>query len=99
MVAPFAGAWIEIGASTRTTTTPMRSLPSRERGLKSDAGCRAVIQSGRSLRGSLDFNDEVQYIRFGTRESLPSRERGLKYVDTGKGFSYVRGRSLRGNVD
>ena len=35
VVAPFAGAWIEISAMM-PTISPQRSLPSRERGLKSN---------------------------------------------------------------
>ena len=35
MVAPFTGAWIEIGDSTRGSSAPNGSHPSRVRGLKS----------------------------------------------------------------
>ena len=35
-VAPFAGAWIEIGNYERDSEAMNKSLPSRERGLKSD---------------------------------------------------------------
>ena len=36
IVAPFAGAWIEIPRRPRRICRGVRSLPSRERGLKSD---------------------------------------------------------------
>ena len=53
-VPPFAGAWIEI-PSTFITLDTDASLPSRERGLKSDIVSVAVIMiSSRSLRGSVD---------------------------------------------
>ena len=37
-VAPYTGAWIEICAASSRTTVNHRSLPTRERGLKSGCG-------------------------------------------------------------
>ena len=54
MVAPFAGAWIEI-AHAQPNRQRARSLPSRERGLKfEDAVAYHGNAAGRSLRGSVD---------------------------------------------
>ena len=55
-VAPFAGAWIEIYVNMQDLD-PWTSLPSRERGLKSNQ----IIGLEKA------------------KVSLPSRERGLKY--------------------
>ena len=52
-VAPFAGAWIEIGLYVAGLVFGA-SLPSRERGLKSDNPEDVAYLSGRSLRGSVD---------------------------------------------
>ena len=78
MVAPFTGAWIEIGRRY----WPIRlhsSLPSRERGLKfrgaagEDRGQRVAPFTGAWI--------EISSSRYSTflTMSLPSRERGLKY--------------------
>ena len=53
LVAPFAGAWIEIGMR-RITKPYVRSLPSRERGLKFSPFARVRLNLRRSLRGSVD---------------------------------------------
>ena len=54
MVAPFAGAWIEIYQSVECEMR-FESLPSRERGLKfPNAGYERNRSKGRSLRGSVD---------------------------------------------
>ena len=47
VVAPFAGAWIEIWLAAANGKTAQRSLPSRERGLKSgvQAENTAIIPS------------------------------------------------------
>ena len=53
IVAPFTGAWIEI----RRWLSPLRrqrSLPSRERGLKSDITPGVGNEKSRSLHGSVD---------------------------------------------
>ena len=47
-VAPCAGAWVEIAMNTSLTSTPPRSLPVRERGLKFP-GLFPCCQSLRSL--------------------------------------------------
>ena len=54
LVAPFAGAWIEIGYLVVDSYAGQPSLPSRERGLKSECGLKAQHGNGRSLRGSVD---------------------------------------------
>ena len=54
MVAPFAGAWIEISLSATHLTKDVKSLPSRERGLKYDRRMQHRRQDRRSLRGSVD---------------------------------------------
>ena len=55
IVAPFTGAWIEIRSSMRLAEAASRSLPSRERGLKSVHRVYAAAQvEGRSLHGSVD---------------------------------------------
>ena len=77
-VAPFAGAWIEIGFNTVFAPFGSTSLPSRERGLKYNRLCRA-----RGLCRSLPSRERGLKYRFRKRygvrlQSLPSRERGLK---------------------
>ena len=83
VVAPFAGAWIEIAISSAFSTSakslPSRerglkyqkapethrrslSLPSRERGLKYCFDALRCTASGRSLRGSVDWNNVVRKI-------------------------------------
>ena len=53
-VAPFAGAWIEI-KSIKYRGGVVQSLPSRERGLKSERKSEDEDTGiGRSLRGSVD---------------------------------------------
>ena len=53
IVAPFAGAWIEIDNLIKLWQF-YKSLPSRERGLKSVYRLRIMVDIGRSLRGSVD---------------------------------------------
>ena len=53
IVAPFAGAWIEIPC-VLSNNSVLRSLPSRERGLKSETVEIDGEEYGRSLRGSVD---------------------------------------------
>ena len=77
VVAPFAGAWIEI--RTKCLKLLVRwSLPSRERGLK----CSWLLKSG-MVSASLPSRERgLKYplpnLCQRTRWSLPSRERGLK---------------------
>ena len=54
LVAPFAGAWIEMASGTVAPSTADMSLPSRERGLKYIIESGSAAISGRSLRGSVD---------------------------------------------
>ena len=52
-VAPFAGAWIEIKL-LRQNRNRLKSLPSRERGLKFYKKDISPVSESRSLRGSVD---------------------------------------------
>ncbi len=54
VVAPFTGAWIEIIGLEALTPYLLRSLPSRERGLKSPHIITLFEISCRSLHGSVD---------------------------------------------
>ena len=78
-VAPLAGAWIEIRSGWEMDTGNRKSLPSRERGLKSltfhDAGKDHTVAP---LAGAWI---EIVSLENGKMvvTSLPSRERGLKY--------------------
>ena len=97
-VAPFTGAWIEITLRAHHGPTGHRSLPSRERGLKSVRNRYPVLShwSLPSRERGLKFQSEKESVSAHT--SLPSRERGLKLhmrefnADHG-------GRSLHGSVD
>ena len=79
VVAPFAGAWIEIALSASIAAASV-SLPSRERGLKSYApyiqphGIPVAPFAGAWIEISVSFGDT------NALPSLPSRERGLKFV-------------------
>ena len=53
MVAPYAGAWIEI-LTVLTKQKRKKSLPTRERGLKFVETNDNTPITGRSLRGSVD---------------------------------------------
>ena len=77
-VAPFAGAWIEIG-NKGSGSGSGSSLPSRERGLKYAPFCHFIMikLSLPSRERGLKFPKE-DFIK-NTFSSLPSRERGLKY--------------------
>ena len=76
-VAPLAGAWIEI-STLIIVPYPKKSLPSRERGLKSlgDLESVNVEQSLPSRERGLKCLDK--HSRSLVEQSLPSRERGLK---------------------
>ena len=52
-VAPLAGAWIEISIE-QALQHAIVSLPSRERGLKSQTSSQQIHSSRRSPRGSVD---------------------------------------------
>ena len=53
-VAPLAGAWIEIFTAYGKSNETGRSLPSRERGLKSLIILGGITPPSRSPRGSVD---------------------------------------------
>ena len=53
-VAPFTGAWIEIQVQFVALDDELKSLPSRERGLKSFNNSYYIPRAGRSLHGSVD---------------------------------------------
>ena len=77
-VAPLAGAWIEIKSPWQGLQRDAWSLPSRERGLKSQMddftkGYFLVAPlAGAWIEIDLNYYLDLQY------KSLPSRERGLK---------------------
>ena len=54
LVAPSAGAWIEIYSWAIETCNAPKSLPPRERGLKYGMMVEKMVKPGRSLRGSVD---------------------------------------------
>ena len=98
VVAPLAGAWIEIIAS-ESCKEILQSLPSRERGLKSygNNNYPVALMSLPSRERGLK-----SYARTPTGqgvESLPSRERGLKSRRNTLYFIMARSRSPRGSVD
>ncbi len=78
MVAPFAGAWIEIFLSAETSIPSSVSLPSRERGLKSVYN--KLYES--SLLVAPFAGAWIEIVSPAAvcilTKSLPSRERGLK---------------------
>ena len=78
MVAPLAGAWIEM-LTIVSGTLRQQSLPSRERGLKFGFYVQYVLVMSMSLpsreRGLKSITDEIDA---DVLKSLPSRERGLK---------------------
>ena len=90
LVAPLAGAWIEISAF-RGSRLSIASLPSRERGLKLDNKFKvgAAKESLPSRERGLKSHDRENRKR--DLQSLPSRERGLKY-------GYGQKRNVRGAV-
>mgnify|MGYP006988204478 CR=1 FL=1 len=97
LVAPFAGAWIEIELEQVFEQIDL-SLPSRERGLKFRLKLKNIIlltslpSRERGLKSHSQWNTERVSL------SLPSRERGLKFpVLFDEEISDSR--SLRGSVD
>ena len=54
LVAPLVGAWIEIRRSSTTYELGESSLPSWERGLKSQTALAGIPTTCRSPRGSVD---------------------------------------------
>ena len=98
IVAPFAGAWIEIVNCPCPASSSCTSLPSRERGLK----C-LVISLIFWLYGVAPFAGawiEIEEAASSIAKigSLPSRERGLKLKKQHHQL-LKSGRSLRGSVD
>ena len=90
VVAPFAGAWIEI--------TFLGCFIARERGLKYIFiyGFSVVYMSLPSRERGLKYR---LYLIIHLRvKSLPSRERGLKSARPMRSLQFLR-RSLRGSVD
>ena len=77
MVAPLAGAWVEI-VMTGDNDFAKKSLPSRERGLKwyTNRDGHAEVKSLPSRERGLKLTSDDRQIL--DAESLPSRERGLK---------------------
>ncbi len=97
-VAPYAGAWIETSFDCPTRVVVIKSLPTRERGLKPLPRSRRTNEREslptreRGLKRLKTVYNEI------ARGSLPTRERGLKlsmtYTDNEEDS-----RSLRGSVD
>ena len=87
LVAPFAGAWIEI-SEEETNPWSVLSLPSRERGLKfrkrreQDMERPSLPSRERGLKCKMRNNAIKKY------RSLPSRERGLKFETIGEDTEY-----------
>ena len=79
MVAPHAGAWIEIGIGGLGRRR-FRSLPMRERGLK--FGCAKLRVAGQAVAPHAGAWIEIGRgsRRHPCGESLPMRERGLKLM-------------------
>ncbi len=78
LVAPLAGAWIEIQRRVNDKSRK-GSLLSRERGLKSEKLCNVAEECTSLLsreRGLKFYRQNQSQIR---QRSLLSRERGLKY--------------------
>ena len=98
IVAPFAGAWIEITMQLHLLRKQLASLPSRERGLKFYRWwtVKPEFASLPSRERGLKSRS-VKEVKMAVK-SLPSRERGLKF-DTIVTVTDVFCRSLRGSVD
>ena len=98
IVAPLAGAWIEIIFSPAAKLIRKASLPSRERGLKLQIhySLYHCYWSLPSRERGLKFTKE--HFIFCVFVSLPSRERGLKFENENISFEDLR-RSPRGSVD
>ena len=97
MVAPFTGAWIEIGDQAQQGVG-LRSLPSRERGLKFVGLDRQVVHVPVApFTGAwIEIIGHAKHRIIG--RSLPSRERGLKLTVQLGSINRQR-RSLHGSVD
>ena len=80
MVAPFAGAWIEINFGQYIILSVFMSLPSRERGLKYHLGVyyTSVYHVAPFAGAWIEIDQDPETIH-ACLTSLPSRERGLKY--------------------
>ena len=80
LVAPLAGAWIEIYILLLYSLADWASLPSRERGLKLQYKILHRISHGVApLAGAWIEIAKDLISLFAVMTSLPSRERGLKY--------------------
>ena len=79
VVAPYAGAWIEIG-NVGTEGRDVRSLPTRERGLKltMNTGCRRWGRVAPYAGAWIEIYNNYD-VYDGSISSLPTRERGLKF--------------------
>ena len=78
IVAPYTGAWIEIGTMPNPFAAAM-SLPTRERGLKSESGYIDTMAAGSLPTRERGLKYTRQHRFCPVRSSLPTRERGLKY--------------------
>ena len=98
IVAPLAGAWIEIFVKYTSTRLSTVSLPSRERGLKFvESNSYCYKSSVAPLAGAwIEITDDDGKLT--GNMSLPSRERGLKSPD-GTPLQRNLCRSPRGSVD
>ena len=88
-VAPLVGAWIEI-MTVNCYGCWMKSLPSWERGLKYFMCEDDYSPSGRSPRGSVDWNFWSDVRMEKAFSSLPSWERGLKFLKMKTKFEQER---------
>ena len=95
-VAPLAGAWIEITTKLEKFGI-LKSLPSRERGLKSQKHISQHFYHVAPLAGAWIEITKNSHMCMCYR-SLPSRERGLKSCYVRKVWAAI-GRSLRGSID
>ena len=98
LVAPFTGAWIEIGERTNAGFAMEWSLPSRERGLKYPA--YQCHRWGHDVAPFTGAWIEIPAARSADSRasSLPSRERGLKLLHYHR-ENMEASRSLHGSVD
>ncbi len=97
IVAPYAGAWIEI-TNEEIVVDVSRSLPTRERGLKSVRTIPSIVKHTSLPTRERGLKFIMIYTGLRIEESLPTRERGLKFCNCEEsGVRYCR--SLRGSVD
>ena len=99
LVAPFAGAWIEIATLTAVSGA-WRSLPSRERGLKYLTGQSAALcHTVAPFAGAwIEIYPPYHYAWY--RSVAPFAGAWIEMVDYLLGIDrHDNGRSLRGSVD